>query len=84
MNSTLREEAALAVFGGTVLPENWETDSRLPRVLTLIQRKQLEARIYALEQASRASTHERDPQMWADNEVEKAEAELKKLKKNNA
>jgi hypothetical protein len=33
----LRERVALAIFGGTVLPKNWETDSRLLRVLALIK-----------------------------------------------
>ena len=32
----LREKIGLAIFGGRVLPINWETDSRLERVAELL------------------------------------------------
>ena len=32
----LREKIGIAIFGGRVLPINWETDSRLERVAELI------------------------------------------------
>ena len=35
-DTELLTAVALAIFGGNVLPNNWETDSRIPRVMNLI------------------------------------------------
>jgi hypothetical protein len=37
----LREQIGLAIFGGNELPNNWETDSRIPRVLQLIKTRDI-------------------------------------------
>jgi len=41
-----KQQAALAIFGGNspeALPINWETDSRIPRILALINRETVKA-----------------------------------------
>jgi len=76
----LKRKAALAIFGGSILPDNWETDSRLPRVLQLIEAETLQARIDELKRAKRNHYITMPVMHRTDRRIEALEAELKSKK----